>query len=883
MNILKQFILISILGLCSFWAAAQQDTSLPNYPIMNYSSQTEYMIGGITVTGTRYLDKDQIIILSGLIQGTRITIPGDDISKAIRNLWQQKLFADVQIRITRLVGTTAFLDIYVAERPRLSGFKLHGTKKGEDDDIRDRIRLTSGRILTETTKNHTANIIKNFYFEKGFLNAQVDFTEESDTTLTNAVNLHIWVDKGKKVKIGDINIIGNKEVSNFQVKRKMKDTKEKVHVGIKEIFNFKNIHDARPDSANFSYAMQNIAPSRGIDYLADKMRLNIFSGSKFIRKKYKDDKKNIIDYYNSLGYRDAKIVRDSVYMKGDNLQIDIQVDEGHQYYFRNITWRGNTKYTDEQLSQLLGIEKGDIYNQTLLNEKLNMSPTGADISSLYMDQGHLFFQVQPLEVAVVGDSIDVEIRITEGPVAVINEVRIYGNTKTKEHVIRRELRTLPGATFSRTDLIRSQREIVNLGYFDPEQLEVIPIPNPENGTVDIEYHVVEKPSDQLELSAGWGGRGQGVVGTLGVSFTNFSIQNMFKRGTWSPLPTGDGQRLSLRVQTNGKIYQSFNASFTEPWLGGKKPTSFTVSWFMTRLSDLNSERKVQGQLVTNGGSIGIGTHLKWPDDYFTFQAILDFQSYYLDNWNSSNFIITDGRSNNLSLKFVLARDSRDQPLYTKRGSNISLSLQITPPYSAFNNKNYADLNDNQKYKWVEYHKWRFTAEWFLPLSAKPHPKMPVVLRIAAKFGFMGFYNSDIGYSPFERFELGGDGISNIQYFGRDIIALRGYDVITPNTGAPFFDKFTMEMRFPISLNPSATIYAHAFAEGGNYWNSIKEFNPFDMKRSAGVGVRIFLPMFGLLGFDYGIGFDKNLGKANGFGNYLGQYGKFSIVLGFEPD
>jgi outer membrane protein insertion porin family len=609
--------------------------------------------------------------------------------------------------------------------------------------------------------------------------------------------------------------------------------------------------------------------------------LNIFSGSKFIRKNYEQDKVHIIDYYNTLGYRDAKITSDSVYMDNHDLKIDLHIDEGHMYYFRYITWKGNTKYTTGRLDSILRIKKGDIYNQSLLDQRLNMNPNGGDVSSLYMDDGYLFFQVTPLEIAVVGDSIDVEIRIAEGPQATINEVRIMGNTKTKEYVIRRELRTLPGNKFSRSDLIRSQREIINLGYFDPEQLEVVPIPNPEKGTVDIEYRVVEKPSDKLELSAGWGGAGRGVVGTLGVTFTNFSIQNMFKKGTWSPLPSGDGQQLSLRVQTNGRIYQSYNASFTEPWLGGKKPNSFTIGWYHTRYADLDAENNVLGRLITNGASVGLGIRLKKPDDWFTFQTLINYQNYTLQNWTSTDFIITDGSSNNLSVKFVLARNSVDQPIYPRRGSNIMVSLQLTPPYSLFNSRDYSTLDNNEKYKWVEYHKWRVTAEWFTPVTRKE--KMPIVLRMAAKFGFLGYYNKDIGYSPFERFELGGDGLSNISFYGRDIIALRGYEVISDPKGDPFFTKFTVEMRFPFSLNPSATIYGLAFAEGGNTFSNIRDYNPLNLKRAAGLGVRIYLPMFGMLGFDYGIGFDKNLPKTTGFGNYLGQYGKFSIILGFEPD
>jgi len=868
--------------LCCTLPAMAQVVDSTGMPRVSYSIPAEYTIGGITVSGVKFLDPDLLVPLSGLRVGQTVSIPGDDIGKAIRKMWDQGLFTDVEIRIVKTLGVNVFLDIRVTERPRLSRFTFIGkVKKGEQDELREKIKLIGGRVLTENMKANTINIIKNHYKDKGFLNAEVTLIEKPDTILVNSIVMDIKIDKGSKVKIGSIQFEGNEAVSNAKLRKKMKDTKEKVHLNVREIISLKNIKAEIPDTTNFMDLLENLAPSKTMDYLADKARLNIFSSSKFLIKDYRADKENLINHYNSLGYRDAEIVSDSVYMENGELQIRIKINEGQRYLFGNITWNGNTIYSSDSLARILDINKGDIYNRTLLDERLNMSPNGNDIASLYMDNGYLFFQVTPIEVSVDGNYINVEIRIMEGPIAIINEVRIVGNTKTKEYVIRRELRTVPGAVFSRSDLIRSQREIINLGYFDPEQLEVVPVPNPANGTVDIEYRVVEKPSDQLELSAGWGGRGRGVVGTLGVSFTNFSLQNMFKKGAWSPLPAGDGQRLSLRVQTNGKIFQSYNFSFVEPWLGGRKPNSLTVSYYNSRFSDLNRDRQVVASLTTNGATIGIGTRLKWPDDFFTFQALLNFQNYKLDNWTSSNFIITDGRSNNLNMKFVLGRSSVYNPIYPTQGSNISLSLQITPPYSLFNDKDYTTLDNNQKYKWVEYHKWRFTAEWFTPVTK--NMKQPLVLRVAAKFGFLGYYNSDIGYSPFERFELGGDGISNIQFFGRDIVALRGYEVLSPTTGAPFFNKFTVEMRFPISLNPSATIFATAFVEGGNYYNSIRDYNPFDIRRTAGLGVRIMLPMFGLLGFDYGIGFDKDAGPGAGFGDFLNKYGKFSIVLGFEPD
>ena len=872
-----------IIVFCALSASVfgQTDTSMK---VIDYNTPTDYVIGGITVSGTKFLDPDILVTLSGLTVGEKINIPGDKISKAVRGMWEQGLFTDVKIKIVKTLGKTVFLDIELVERARLSKFEIKGVKKGDQDDLRGKIQLVAGRVVTENTKIHTANTILAFYRDKGFLTCKVNILEQPDTAKVNMVILTINIDKGKKVKIKEIAFEGVSKVSETKLKGKMKDTKEKVRFDVNGMLNPKNIKEAIDKKATkptWDGVLENISPSRTLDYFAKYVRLNFFSGSKFIKKDYTKDKSNIVEYYNSQGYRDATILSDTVYMEDNELRIHLKVDEGKRYYFRNITWRGNTKYSDKELNGILNIHKGDVYNQGLLTERLNMSQSSQDVSSLYMDDGYLFFQINPLEVAVVDDSIDLEIRISEGPQATINEVRIMGNTKTKEYVIRRELRTLPGDKFSRTNLIRSQREIAGLGYFDQEQLEVVPIPNPEKGTVDIEYRVVEKPSDQLELSAGYGGTGRGVVGSLGVTFTNFSIQNIFKKNTWSPLPAGDGQRLSIRVQTNGQIYQSYNASFTEPWLGGKKPNSFSLSWSHVRYANLNVDNKVTGRFITNAASIGIGTRLKWPDDYFIFQAQLNYQNYTLQNWTTSNFLITDGSSNNINVKFTLSRNSVDPPqIYPRRGSNFSVSFAFTPPYSAFSKTDYSTLDVNHKYKFVEFHKWRVNAEWYTPLT---RGKNPLVLKLAAKFGFLGYYNSKIGYSPFERFDVGGDGISNISLYGRDIISLRGYDVLTPTTGAPFFTKFTTEIRFPFSLNPSATIYGLVFAEGGNYFNSIKEYNPLNLNRSAGVGVRIFLPMFGLLGFDYGIGFDKKLAPTTGVGNYLGQYGKFSIILGFEPE
>jgi outer membrane protein insertion porin family len=842
---------------------------------ISYSGPTEYTIGGITISGTKYLDPDVLISVSGLKIGDEINVPGDNISKAIRNLWDQGLFTDVQIRIVKTMGSRIFLDIYLQERPRLSKFAIKGIKKSEADDIREKLTLVKGRVVTDNTKNNTILTIKNYYKEKGFSDAKVRIDEIPDTTLRNSVILEYYIAKGRKVKIESINIEGNKVISDAKLKKQMKETKEIPRLGFKEIFNKKNIKEATK-GITVMKVLNDLAPSHIVNYVGQNSNLNIFKSSKYNKENYTADKNKIIDFYNTKGYKDASIEFDTVYSVDGRMRIAIYINEGKQYYFRNITWKGNTKYSNEVLSKILNIQKGDIYNSAVLDEKLFMSQNSTDISSLYMDDGYLFFQVTPVEITIEDDSIDIEVRIYEGAQATINEVRVFGNTKTNEHVIRRELRTLPGSKFSRSDLIRSQREIVNLGFFNPESMDVKPIPNPEKGTVDIEYVVEEKPSDQLELSAGWGGRGRGIVGTVGVNFTNFSIQNMFKKGTWSPLPSGDGQRFSLRIQSNGKVFQSYNVSFTEPWLGGKKPNSLTVSYAHTRFANLNAERQITGKFITNGVSVGIGTRLKWPDDFFTFQSIANFQFYTLDKYPSGAFIFTDGKSNNFSMQFILSRNSLDRPLYPMSGSNVSLSLQVTPPYSLFSDKNYATLPDAEKYKWIEYHKWKLDVEWYVPIVEK------LVLRTRAKLGFLGLYNEDIGFSPFERFDLGGDGLANFNFVGRDIVSMRGYDVITPSAGAPIYNKFGMEIRYPLSLNPSATIFVLGFVEGANFYNNFKDYNPFDVRKSAGIGLRVFLPMFGLLGFDYGIGFDKNLGPSNGFGDYLGKYGRFSIILGMEP-
>lgn len=860
---------------------AQDTTTLA--PIIGYDKPASYEIGGITVSGTKFVDEAVLLSYTGLNVGDKISIPGDDIPDAIKALWRQGLFSDVKIFATRVINDVIFLDIKLTERARLSKFNFKGVKKGEEEDLRDKLTLIRGRIVTKNLINNTENQILNFYRKKGFLNTRVTITETPDPLFNNSVILTLDVAREDKVKINEIVLTGNENMPSRNIKKQMKDTKERTQINgnapatiVKDLKN-----------KNLLTLLGNLSPTQILTYIDDKIfRFKLFASSKFIEDNFEKDKQSIIDYYNEKGYRDARILSDTVYVYDDrSINIGLNIQEGNRYYFRDISWRGNTKYKDEQLNGILSISRGDIYNKKRLENRLLMDPNGNDISSLYMDDGYLFFNITPVEKAIEGDSIDIVINVYEGPQATIDKVIITGNDKTNEHVIRRELRTLPGSKFSRSDIIRSQRQIANLGFFDPEQIQINPIPNPAKGTVDIEYKVAEKSSDQLELSAGWGGNT--IVGSIGVAFNNFSLRNITNKSAWRPLPSGDGQRLSFRFQSTGKAFQSINASFTEPWLGGKRPNALTLSAFSSRsfsnyfVANLNeSQRQL---LYITGASIGLGRQLQWPDDNFSIQTSLNYQRYNLQNWNS-DFLLTNGQSNNLSLTTVLARYSLDQPIYPRSGSNISLSVQVTPPFSAIfsPNINFEDATPARKYRWAEYHKWKLKAEWFTPITKK------MVLRTSAKVGLMGYFNPQIGHSPFERFEVGGDGIANFNLYGKDIIALRGYDETevtrkSTNVGHPYYAKYTVELRYPLSLNPSSTIYALAFAEGGNSWASFKQFNPFDVNRSAGLGLRIFLPMFGTLGFDYGVGFDKNVAKDSNAWKYISNRGRFNVILGLEPE
>lgn len=876
------FFVVSILS-------AQVDVNL-----FDYGKGGEYEIADIRVDGAKYLDGRILLTLSGLAKGDKIKIPGEQIPKAIKTLWKQKLFTNVSIEAEKVSGDKIYLVIKVEERPRVSRYTLKGLKNSDAEELRKKLDLRAGQIFTENLRSITINTCKNYFIDKGFLAAEVIVEEQPDTLLANSVLVKITIDKGSRVKINQINFYGDHELPEAKLRSQMKETHEKVKFDLDGLFRFKKNFERDSIKVKWYEAIGNLSPIRAWEYSSRHINLNIFKTSKFKRDEYEADKQKLIEFYNSKGFRDARIVRDSVYMDGvKDMYIDIVVDEGKKYYFRNIYYNGNTKYPDSLLSKIVNIKRGEVYNQKMLDERIFMNPNGGDLSSLYMDDGYLFFSVTPLEVKVEGDSIDIELRINEGAQATIRDVRIMGNTKTNEKVIRRELRTLPGNKFSRTDLIRSQREIVNLGYFDPAQLDVVPIPNPENGTVDIEYRVVEKPSDQFELSAGWGGQGAqgGLFGTLGVNFTNFSIKNIIDKKAWTPLPSGDGQRLGIRVNSNGKIYQSYSVSFTEPWLGGKKPLALDIAFNRLRANtfgSLTDANKITGKYISTSVYAGITTRLKWPDDFFTISTGLEFQHYLLDNYNTV-FVFNNGKATNLNLQIAIARDSREMaaPTFYNKGIYFMLQGKFTLPYSSmFNSRKNIDYEnpatpDSERYRFIEYHKWKIQFEWYMPVWKN------LIFKTSANLSFLGYYNSKIGYSPFERVEFGGDGLSNMNMgtqMGRDIISMRGYPILTPSGGAPIYNKFSLELRYPISLNQSATIYALLFADAGNYWNRIGDYKPYDLARSAGVGVRVFLPMFGLLGFDYGFGFDKSrYGLDTPGKNIFSKYGAFRIVLGREPE
>ena len=864
----------------------------------------EYTIAQVNITGIKHLDTSIIYSIANLQVGDKFMHPGEDIfAKSIASLWRQKFFANVQVYVTKVDDNKVWIEINVQERPRLGNFKFVGIKKSDEEDIQAKINLAKQTIITENTRRDIIEKTTKFYTDKGYRNVTVRIEERPDSVFVNSNAMTIYIDKGQKVHINEIGFYGNDNVDIQRLKKQMKGTKEMIKITLHSDEGLIPGPFGSVKKLSFSKYIKDwgfLSVSKTKELLDPWLRIK-FSGSKLDTKKFDEDKEKILDYYNSIGFRDAQIMDTATYStRKGNLNIDVKVDEGRKYYFGNITWKGNSKYSDSLLNVLLGISKGDIYNINILNKRLGKEANqeGGDISGLYMDDGYLFFRVEPVETAVYNDTIDHEIRITEGPQARIKNVTIAGNEKTKDYVIRRELRTIPGELFSRSDLIRSQRELGNLQYFNQEKIEPGVVPNADDGTVDINWKLEEKSSDQLELSAGWGG-GVGLTGTLGVTFNNFSIRNITKRSSWDPLPTGDGQKLSLRVQSNGRAYRSYSFSFTEPWLGGKKRNSLTVGINNSKYSNafdpytgqIDRARSDTNYLKTTGLSVALGKQLKWPDDYFSLVYTINLTQYKLRNYPIFDPNFKNGTSNNISFKITLQRSSVFDPIFPKSGSNFTGSVQLTPPYSLF--KKNAD-NPNSQYENPEYHKWKFNAEWYVPIG-KPlgaEKNRQFVLKVAAKYGFMGRYNKDLGFSPFERFQLGDAGLTNnFGLLGYDIVAHRGYPVyqssdptVNPDqqNASQFFtifNKYTLEMRFPLVTNPSSTIYALTFFEAANGWYNYKDYNPFRLRRSVGVGMRFFLPMFGLLGFDYGVGLDRITPGQSG----LKGSSRFTFMLGYEPE
>ncbi len=801
------FNFLSVLLLCLFVSTANGQGS-PNTDFKKYE------IGDINVEGNTR-ETAMIILRSGLSYGDIIRIPGDEIPKAIKKLWDASFFSDVQIYIEEIKNGKIALKIVVKERPQINEFNLAGIKKSEREDIHESLKPLLFKSYSTNTQMLIRKIVKDYYDNEGRYTAKVSIDEKIDDKGTYT-SVTVNIDRGPKVKVNAITFVNNQALPNKKLKKSMGEVKT-------------------------------------------HQRFNVFRTSDFIRAEYEEGKQELLKEYKKYGFRDVKIISDTVSLvNAKRVDITIKVDEGKRYYFRNIEFTGSTKFTNKQLNKFLGIKKGDVYDTDKLNQSLSSDPQGADISSLYLDDGYLFFNIQPLETSVQGDSIDVLVKIYEGRQAVIGKVTVVGNTKTRDHVVLREIYTKPGELFKRSDIIRSQRELANLKYFNPEKLQVNPTPDQATGTVDIEYVVEEQPSDQFELQGGFGAGT--VVGTLGVSFTNFSTKNFFKGESWQPLPSGDGQTLSLRAQSSGRFYSSFNFSFIEPWLGGKKPNALSFSVYHTRLNASSTD----GHQYITGATVGLGKRLKWPDNFWRRQVSLGYQYYDVDNYPGLS--LTQGYYNNANLKITFSRSSIDQPIYPRSGSEITITGQTTAPISLFSpNKDYKSLPDNEKFKWIEYVKFKVHAAWYTKIVQK------LVLYNKVNFGLMTAWNPDIGISPFERFYMGGSGLSGFNIDGREIIPLRGYsDASSTNivykgeaqNGGVAAVKYTMELRYPISLQPQATIYALGFMEAGNTYSKLSEFDVFDVKRTAGLGIRLFLPMIGMLGFDYGFPFNPANNQTN---------------------
>ncbi|RPA69948.1 outer membrane protein assembly factor BamA [Cyclobacteriaceae bacterium YHN15] len=876
---------ITIILLMIFWVGVShaqirlgQSRYTPAKPVdileLSYSKPQKFRVAEIKAVGLATLDEVAVISLSGLRVDDVISVPGDAISSALKRLWGQGIIGDVKILVTKIEGDDIYLLLELTERPRFSRVEFTGVNKTQEGELKDKVKIR-GRVVRDDVLSTSQRAIRQYFVDKGFLNTDVKVIQERDTTLPNSVKIRFDVDAKSKVKINQVNIYGNEEISDKKIKGKLKGTKEhpRMHF-VRELAS--RITNTTPKSAKEAIVYRNIVSDEEVKmYMNKNFKLNFFSASKFVAKDFKEDKEKVIGFYNSRGFRDAVVIADSTYRHTDNtINVDISLEEGVKYYYRNITFVGNYLHEDNVLLNRLGIERGDVYDKEKLEKRLNYDPQkGDDVSSLYQDNGYLFFQIDPVEIKVMADSIDIEMRIFEGPQVTVNSVTIEGNERTSDHVVMREIRILPGQKFNRSLLVRTIRELSQLGYFDPEKIEPDMRPNFEEATVDITFKLEERPNDQIELSGGWGGF-FGFVGTVGLVFNNFSIRNIGNFEKWRPLPVGDGQRLSLRVQANGRTFQNYSISLTEPWFGGKKPNalSFSVNHSVQRqvdfFSQTNPGREI-GSFKITGATLGLSKRVTWPDDYFMISNSLAFQIYDFNEFGT-NFGLSfpTGTAKSLAFNTTISRNNIDNPIYPRMGSNITLATSFTPPYASLNPNINRESPDEEKFAWLEYHKWMFDASFFTPLFGSSK----FVISARTHMGFLGSYGDKIGIIPLERFVMGGDGMNfNNFALGQEIIGLRGYEnqVITPGrltrgTGAPYggivYNKHVMELRFLVSPNPSATIFLLGFAEAGNNWGSYAEFNPYNLKKSAGFGARIFMPAFGLLGLDWGYGFDAPPGS-----------------------
>ena len=833
-------------------------------PVISYSlAPKKYKIADIQVTGIKNYDDFVLIGFSGLSVGDEITVPGEEVSTAVKRFWKHGLFSDVKILATKIEGDQIWLEIQLKQRPRISEVHYNGIKKGEREDLEMKLGLKKGYQVTPNLMDRAKIVIERFFDDKGFKNVNVEIEQKDDPNNDGEVIVDINIDKNEKTKIHRIYFEGNEALSNRTLKKAMKKTNEK----------FSILNDWKTSF------------------------LEMFSTKKFTTEEYENDKKNIISKYNEFGYRDATLLVDSVVNYNEKkVDIFLKLEEGHKYYLKDVRFVGNTQYPTDYLMAVLNMKPGEVYNQKKLEERLSTDDDA--VSNVYYNNGYLFFYADPVEVDVSNDSIALEIRIQEGPQATINRIIINGNDRVYEDIVRRELRTKPGMLFSRDDLVRSVRELAQMGHFDPENMNPVPLPDPENGTVDIEYNLVSKANDQVEFSAGWGQTG--VIGKLSLKFTNFSVKNFLNPKSYKGIiPQGEGQTLTLSGQTNGRYYQAYSISFLDPWFGGKRPNTLSVTAYFSKQTDVSDSYydnyynyysyyssyygsyydysyayDPDKSIMMVGLSIGYGKRLNWPDDYFQFMATLNYQVYIMHDWDY--FLVSDGTCHNINLELSLQRNSIDNPLYTRRGSQFLFSVAVTPPYSLFDGKDYGamDSDDPDLYRFIEYHKWKFMAKIFSPLAPSNIQRTPVLMT-RVEYGFLGSYNKD-RRTPFETFYVGGDGMSGYSStYAQETVALRGYEngSIAGNGGYTSYgyaySRLSMELRYPFLLEPSSTIYGLVFVEAGNAWTDVADFNPFDLKRSAGVGVRIYLPMIGLMGLDWGYGFDEpNYGSTGRSGSQL---------------